>query len=54
MGDRRPADDLALDVESAQPKKLPCLASKPIEEAGYEVFTNISRIGHCNGASADR
>jgi hypothetical protein len=27
MGDRRPADDLALDVESAQPKELPCFSS---------------------------
>ena len=44
MGDRRQTGGLVLDVESAQ----------PIEEAGYEVFTNLSGIGHCNGGSADR
>ena len=54
MGDRRQTGDLALDVESAQPKELRSLAPMLIEEAGYEVFTNISRIGHCNGGGANR
>jgi hypothetical protein len=54
MGDRRQTRDLALDVESAQPKELPCLAPMPIEEAGYEVFTNISGIRYCNGGNAIR